>query len=202
LKWGTSRFLEYVLLMPEKMCPDGRQDRAARLRAKRLRTMFVVIWLTGCLAITTSMAAHSTEVFLSIDRNPIDVTGEAIATAEKSLDAVLYKFDDKGLKKAVERALQRGIRVRLIADEREAKRQRSYIKDLEKSGAGVRLWNEGKLHAKFAVIDGERVLTGSFNWTDSAQHRNTELIIDLNEPEFVKQFQELFERLWKVAESS
>ena len=44
------------------------------------------------------------------------------------------------------------------------------------------------------------MLTGSFNWTESAQHDNLELIHDVDTPEVVKRFQELFEALWDRSE--
>ena len=59
---------------------------------------------------------------------------------------------------------------------------------------------KGKLHAKWTVVDGKRVLTGSFNWTESAQHKNMELIFVNDEPGSVKRFQEIFETLWDHAE--
>ena len=64
---------------------------------------------------------------------------------------------------------------------------------------GVRLWKKGKLHVKFGIVDSKRVITGSFNWTESAQHDNMELIIVSDEPEVVKKSLELFEKLWDHA---
>jgi len=155
--------------------------------------------LACALALAIATPAIGSDVYLSLDRNPVEVSKDAIEMAEQSLEAVLYKFDDKGLEKAVKKALESGIRVRVVADAEEAKKAHSYIKEIRKAGAEIRLWERGKLHAKFVVLDGKRVLTGSFNWTDSAQHRNTELVIDLDQPATVKRFQEIFERLWQEA---
>ena len=55
----------------------------------------------------------------------------------------------------------------------------------------------GKLHAKCLIIDRQRVLSGSFNWTDSAAERNIELLISFQNSATVKDFTALFERLWE-----
>jgi phosphatidylserine/phosphatidylglycerophosphate/cardiolipin synthase-like enzyme len=63
----------------------------------------------------------------------------------------------------------------------------------------VRLWQpgQGKLHAKCLIVDGQRVLSGSFNWTKSAAESNVELLLAFENPGTVKKFSVLFERLWE-----
>jgi phosphatidylserine/phosphatidylglycerophosphate/cardiolipin synthase-like enzyme len=141
-----------------------------------------------------------TQAYLSSERNPVAVMREEVKSANTSLFLVLYKFDEASLEKVARHALERGVTIRIVADRGEAERSRSRIKELQKKGAGVRLWKKGKLHAKFGIVDGKRVVTGSFNWTESAQHDNMELIVISEEPTMVKRFQELFEQLWDAAE--
>ena len=50
-----------------------------------------------------------------------------------------------------------------------------------------------------AVIDGRRVLTGSYNWTENARRGNVEVLMSLREPEAVERFAEIFETLWEDA---
>ena len=89
--------------------------------------------------------------------------------------------------------------MRLLVDGSEAKRKRSQAKDAKKAGAEVRRWKpkKGKLHAKCLIIDGNRVLTGSFNWTDSASESNVELLLFSDDALVAQEFQEIFERLWE-----
>jgi phosphatidylserine/phosphatidylglycerophosphate/cardiolipin synthase-like enzyme len=63
----------------------------------------------------------------------------------------------------------------------------------------VRRWKpkKGKLHAKCLIIDGSRVLTGSFNWTDSASESNVELLLFSDDALVAQEFQKIFERLWE-----
>ena len=41
--------------------------------------------------------------------------------------------------------------------------------------------------------------TGSYNWTNSAEHANYENLVVLDEPEAIARFQREFRRLWRDA---
>ena len=43
-------------------------------------------------------------------------------------------------------------------------------------------------------------MTGSYNWTRSAETRNEENIIAVDDPLLATRFSEEFERIWKLAE--
>ena len=52
------------------------------------------------------------------------------------------------------------------------------------------------MHNKFAIIDNRLLLTGSYNWTFSANHRNDENLMVIDDPDTIAQFQNYFEKLW------
>jgi phosphatidylserine/phosphatidylglycerophosphate/cardiolipin synthase-like enzyme len=54
------------------------------------------------------------------------------------------------------------------------------------------------MHHKFAVADGDLLLTGSYNWTRSASTENNENIIVSNNTPLVKQFQQEFDKMWRA----
>jgi phosphatidylserine/phosphatidylglycerophosphate/cardiolipin synthase-like enzyme len=139
------------------------------------------------------------DISLSLDQNPARVTGDAIAASEQHIAALVYKFEDKTILKSLQEALERGVSVRLLVDGKEASGKKSLAKKAKRAGADVRLWKPelGKLHAKCLIVDGQQVLTGSFNWTKSAAERNVELLISFQNPDTVKKFSALFERLWE-----
>jgi phosphatidylserine/phosphatidylglycerophosphate/cardiolipin synthase-like enzyme len=53
------------------------------------------------------------------------------------------------------------------------------------------------LHHKFAVIDGRYVVTGSYNWTESAERRNRENLVILDCPEVAQAFSAAWESIRK-----
>jgi phosphatidylserine/phosphatidylglycerophosphate/cardiolipin synthase-like enzyme len=52
------------------------------------------------------------------------------------------------------------------------------------------------MHHKFALFDGARVLTGSYNWTRGAAEQNEENLLDTGEPAVVAAFAREFVALW------
>ena len=53
------------------------------------------------------------------------------------------------------------------------------------------------MHNKFAVIDGRVLLTGSFNWTASADKRNEENLLIIMDKDLIKKYEERFVYLWR-----
>jgi len=52
------------------------------------------------------------------------------------------------------------------------------------------------MHNKFAIIDNRILLTGSYNWTFSANNRNDENLMVIDDPELIEIFQNQFINLW------
>jgi len=52
------------------------------------------------------------------------------------------------------------------------------------------------MHNKFAIIDNRILLTGSYNWTFSANHRNDENLMVIDDPDIITRYQNYFEKLW------
>ena len=144
------------------------------------------------------------EYSLSLNREPTNFHGRALDSAQKTVDGAVYKFRDPEILDLLERALRRGVRVRLVLDGEEARSEKCLGRRLALSGAQVRHWKpeRGKLHAKLMIVDGERAYTGSANWTVSARTCNQELQLELDQPDAVARFGQLFEQLWAEAEPS
>jgi len=52
------------------------------------------------------------------------------------------------------------------------------------------------MHNKFAIIDNRLLLTGSYNWTFSANNRNDENLMVIDDPEIIEIFQNQYINLW------
>ena len=50
------------------------------------------------------------------------------------------------------------------------------------------------------MIDGNTVITGSFNWSPSAAHQNDEVLMVIDSPLLAAHFTREIDRLWKGAE--
>jgi len=54
----------------------------------------------------------------------------------------------------------------------------------------------GLMHNKFAVIDDQVVLTGSFNWTITAERKNAENLLVITDPDLAQKYTKQFKVLW------
>jgi len=61
------------------------------------------------------------------------------------------------------------------------------------------LETRGVLHHKFIVVDGKRVLTGSYNWSQNAYEKNWENAVVVTNRTVAESFQVEFEYLWSLA---
>jgi phosphatidylserine/phosphatidylglycerophosphate/cardiolipin synthase-like enzyme len=145
-----------------------------------------------------------------------------LAGVQRRLDLSLFVFSAQNLTDALARLRQKGVKLRLLADPGFASRSYSEVLDLLgvqlsdhrcRIEAGNRVWStpiEGagsprlargdKLHHKVAILDGERVISGSFNWSPSAAFSNDETLLRIDSPLLAAHFEREMDRLWRGAE--
>ena len=124
---------------------------------------------------------------------------KVLEKAGKSLDLAMFSFTSVEIQQAIAAARARGVRVRIVFDKRNAlemREQRWFIENgFDVVVSMGRNKERGVLHNKFAVIDGELVQTGSYNWTQNARHNNFENIVFLDDAVSAEQYTAYFERL-------
>lgn len=99
---------------------------------------------------------------------------------------------------AILEAHRRGIAIRILTDNEKAFDPGSDITRLEHAGVPIRVDRTPyHMHHKFAIIDNELLLNGSYNWTRGAAENNEENFIITDDKRLLGPFRELFERLWK-----
>ena len=128
----------------------------------------------------------------------------AISHTQKFLHAAIYDFTEPNIAAAIEAGHRRGIEIRIVADEGQARERHSEIQELEADGIPVRLshgyrGNRSIMHDKFAVFDGKLVVTGSFNWTTSADRYNYENAIFISDSAVAQRYEREFQRIWDGA---
>lgn len=101
--------------------------------------------------------------------------------AQRSILVQAYGFTDWRLLRALERAHRRGVDVRVILDRSDAEYEDGRPPPAEwLHRAGIPVWIDDTVriaHNKVMVIDGDGVVTGSYNFTYSAQDYNAENLI-------------------------
>jgi cardiolipin hydrolase len=108
-------------------------------------------------------------------------------------------FSSVQLADVVLAGVSRGVRVRLILDHASVDMSGSQAGRFRQKGAFVRskALTSCLMHHKFVVVDGAKLLSGSFNWTMQAVMGNKENVIVSHDPSLVQPFVVEFERLWE-----
>ncbi|WP_269539301.1 phospholipase D-like domain-containing protein [Cerasicoccus fimbriatus] len=121
----------------------------------------------------------------------------SICGARRTLDICVFTITDDRIVEAIREAGQRRVAVRIITDNDKARDAGSDIARMSRSGLAIKVdLAPDHMHHKFALIDGERLLTGSYNWTRSAASHNQENLLITNDPDAVKAYTVEFVKLW------
>jgi len=152
----------------------------------------IILTLTLCLP---SLA--KTEVYFSLSDNPQKEIIKNINQAEAFINIAMYIFTDREIAIPLVKAHERGVKVRLYLDKDQVDYKYSQSRFLVQKGIKTRISsNNYIMHNKFAIIDNRILLTGSYNWTFSANHRNDENLMVIDDPEIIEIFQNQFINLW------
>ncbi|MFA6995589.1 MAG: phospholipase D-like domain-containing protein [Patescibacteria group bacterium] len=129
-----------------------------------------------------------------------------IDQAKKTLEIAVYSVKSASIKEAIYRAARRGVKVTLILDFRKAAIHNQFfydlppeIKRLDLGSDSLSLNDVTLMHHKFAIIDrgaaNEKLIFGSFNWTElQAVYDRSYILVTANH-ELVASFGREFERL-------
>ena len=160
--------------------------------------LFCILILNGCGKITGSStlgvpkeAAKSPEVYFCPREDCGKVFESLIKSANSSVHCALYDIELKNVINAL--AMQSKVSdVKVVMDHSNYKGQ---VK-----GNAIR-FNDEKgqqlMHNKFCVIDGNIVLTGSFNPTENDNYKNNNNVVVLYSKTLAGNYEDEFNELWK-----
>lgn len=149
-------------------------------------------------------ASGSVEVLFSPWDDAEGALLKAVAGARRSVHVQAYLLTSRNLARALVAAHGRGVRVQVLADaEMAGKGDATQVPAL--AAAGIPVWLETRYaaaHNKVVIVDGEEsggnagtVMTGSYNYTWSAQARNAEnLLVLRGHPELTRAYLANWER--------
>jgi phosphatidylserine/phosphatidylglycerophosphate/cardiolipin synthase-like enzyme len=112
--------------------------------------------------------------------------------------AFSFTHDDLGA--AMRASANRGVDVRGIFETRGSETEYSELTSLYCAGLPVRQdGNPSAFHHKVIVIDGEIVVTGSFNFSNNADRSNDENVIVIANRDVADHYLQEFDRRWAEA---
>jgi len=131
---------------------------------------------------------------------------EEIGRAKSCIHIAMFNFTNGRIARELVKVSKQGIDIKVIADMASSLDDYSKGRFLENKGIDIKyrkgpnrnnLGDEtGLMHNKFAVIDGKVVITGSYNWTTSAEKWNYENLLIIPSARVAELFDREFNRLW------
>jgi phosphatidylserine/phosphatidylglycerophosphate/cardiolipin synthase-like enzyme len=175
---------------------------AARGREGPFAAILLALFICLTPIIAWPAGLPSDDVQLQFDPGLERVVLQEITACQSSIELEMYKLTDRPVIRALQRAAQQGVLVRVILCLSEKDNLRAAKKLLT---AGVQqLWYPLSrpnqiMHLKMAIFDHQKMIFGSSNWTFSGLNINHEGILILEKPEIISQALDRFENDWRVS---
>jgi phosphatidylserine/phosphatidylglycerophosphate/cardiolipin synthase-like enzyme len=179
------------------------------------------IWITFLLACLLTVGCTQTAVqktatlvktplfeleyaFTQADQHPEKKLIEIINRAKSSLDIAIYSLTKKDIIEALLSAQRRGVTIRVITDQQEArsKSQARALTLLIDAGIPIKEnTHKGLMHLKVTIADQAVITTGSYNYTQAASTSNDEVFLAISNPNLAKAWDIQFVEMWEDTEN-
>jgi len=165
---------------------------------KRIITSIPLVFLVIALIVGPATAAdlvlpHDTQahVYFSPRGGAQGAVVAEIAQAKESIFVQAYSFTSEPIVTALIQAHARGVKVEIILDKSQRTDKRSGTMAVREAGIHTVIdYRHAIAHNKIMIIDQDTVVTGSFNFTKSAEEKNAENLLIVRSPELAKLYQD------------
>lgn len=143
---------------------------------------------------------HQVEVLFSPDDGVALRILALLRNAQRSIDLLAYSFTSDAIGEVLLERAQDQVKVRAVVEAGQVSAAGAETERLREAGLDIRLdGNPGNMHHKVIIIDDVIVITGSYNFTRSAEEHNDENVLILHDPEIADRFLEEFEGIYSLA---
>ena len=157
----------------------------------------LIVFIIISLSIISTAFAGPIKVLFSPNGGCQEAVIQEISQAQKTINIAMYNLTTREISQELVNAKARGIKIRVFLDHGEGNGKYSKGRYLMDKGIDVHFYaGTGLMHNKFAVFDNRVLITGSFNWTASAERENQENLLIITDENVVKEYAQRFEMLW------
>ena len=139
-----------------------------------------------------------TEVLFSPKGSIKDTIIKTIISSEEKIDIVAFTFTAGDIAEALYNAKERGVKIRIIIDQRQDKERYPPLEFLKEEGFDLQFLKGnigGSMNNTFAIFDGKLLVTGSYKWTEYAEKFNYENAIFIDESDVIEKYEKEYESL-------
>jgi phosphatidylserine/phosphatidylglycerophosphate/cardiolipin synthase-like enzyme len=160
---------------------------------KALLAIFTVILLMVLSPPTTIPQEHSPacnwEVYFSPHGGATDAIVRELNKAKSTVLVQAYSFTSAPIAKALLNAHKRGVKIDVILDKSQRTQKYSSATFLYNQGILVKIDAQHAIaHNNVMIIDGETVITGSFNFTRAAEENNAENLLVIRDKKLAERY--------------
>ena len=142
-------------------------------------------------------------VYFSPDGGCTSAIVREVDGAKSSLYLQAYSFTSKPITNAIVRAEQRGVIVHAMLDHSQEDERSSKLSALLAAHIPVVIDHVHRIaHNKIIIIDGTEVITGSFNFTASAETENAENLLILHDKALANRYLQNYTSLAQVCDKA
>ncbi len=123
-----------------------------------------------------------------------------IQDAKFNLQIYAQDINDYQMVGALAKAARRGVHVEIIMSAKSEKYKNNKLAYLRRAGATIKTNPRYYIHAKVMLIDHQRALLGSINFTKSSLDNNRELSVLTTDKKVLQQLDKTFEQDWQDAQ--
>lgn len=158
-------------------------------------------WLEDAMKILdkAKMVTYTSKAYFSPENSGQEELEKLLLNATKAIWACVFTISDNDLAKALIDRHSMGLDVKVITDNDKMLDKGSDIYEMKDAGIPVVIDDtRHHMHHKFAIVDYETLVNGSYNWTRSADEYNHENLIVTKDEALVSGFTTEFKRLWNT----
>lgn len=149
---------------------------------------------------TINIDGTTIQVLFSPEDNAIEHLVPYIQEAQDEIVFLAFSYTQPDLGEAMLDKLKDGVQIRGVFEKTGSDTEYSEMKPLHCAGGEMRQdGNFAFMHHKVIVVDGRYVITGSLNFSDSANKQNSENVIIFDNPQMAQSYLDEFERVWNAA---
>lgn len=142
-----------------------------------------------------------TKVYFSPGPDCLNAIVDTLKKAKRKAKICVFTISDNRIVDAIKDMQLNGVNIKVISDNDKRFDEGSDIEYIARRGIDVKLdTTHAHMHHKFAVIDDSITITGSYNWTRSAEQRNYENILVTDSKDVAKAYGREFDKLWEKTE--
>ncbi len=164
-----------------------------------LFTMRLSLGISIITALFTSSLYAKTKVLFSPRGSIREAIVKTIISSKDTIDIAAFTFTAGEIAEALYKAKEKGVKIRVIIDQRQAERNYPVIEFLKDEGFNMQFLKGnigGSMNNTFAIFDDVLVVTGSYNWTEYAEKFNYENVLFIDDTDVIEKYSEEFGLLY------